>query len=65
MQVTLESNTAKGAPSRTVFLSMAANDYIELMWASDSTNVTLDALPATAFSPAAPASILAVTQIQQ
>ena len=65
MQVTLESNTAKIITSRTVFLSMAASDYIELMWAADSTNVTLDAIAATAFGPAAPASILAVTQIQQ
>ena len=65
MQVTLESNTAKIVVSRTVFLSMADGDYIELMWAADSTNVTLDAIAATAFGPAAPASILAVTQIQQ
>jgi len=65
MQVSLESNSALATPSRTVFLSMADGDYIELMWAADSTNVTLDAIAATAFGPAAPASILAVTQIQQ
>lgn len=65
MKVSLESNSALATPSRTVSLSMAAGDYIELMWAADSTNVTLDAIAATAFSPAAPACILVVTQIQQ
>lgn len=47
------------------FFSLAANDYIEMAFAADSTNVTIDNVAATAFAPAAPAIILAVTQIQQ
>lgn len=47
------------------FFSLAANDYIEMAFASDSTNVTVDSVAATAFAPASPAIILNVTQVQQ
>lgn len=46
-------------------VSLDANDYIELAFASDSTAVTVDNVAATAFAPAAPAVILSVTQVQQ
>lgn len=46
-------------------VSLAANDYIELAFASDSTNVTIDTVAATAFAPGAPAVVLSVTQVQQ
>ena len=46
-------------------VSLAANDYIELAFASDSTAVTVDNVAATAFAPSAPAVILFVTQVQQ
>jgi hypothetical protein len=65
MQVTLESNTAKIVAARMGLTSIMAGDYLELVFASDSTNVTLDAIPATAFGPSAPACTLAVAQIQQ
>jgi len=51
------------ALSETV--SLAANEYIEMAFAADSTNVTVDNVASTAFAPAAPAIILAVTQVQQ
>ena len=41
-----------------------ASDYVELYWAASDTNVTLDALAASAFAPAAPSAIVSVTQIQ-
>lgn len=62
-KISLESATALSTPSRSMFFSLAAGDYIELMWASDSTNVTLDAQAATAFAPSAPACIVNVTQV--
>lgn len=65
LKVSLESGNALSTPSRSVFFSLDADDYIELMWASDSTNVTLDTIASTAFAPAAPACILTVDQIQQ
>lgn len=46
-------------------VSLAANDYIELMFAASDTAVTIDTVAATAFAPAAPAVILEVTQVQQ
>lgn len=61
----MDSGTAVRSPSRSLLISMAANDYVEIMWASDDVNVTLDALAATAFAPAAPAAILTVNQEQQ
>lgn len=61
----LESGTAIGTQSRSMFFSLAANDYIELMWASDNVNVNLDAIVGNAYSPAAPAVLVTVDQIQQ
>jgi hypothetical protein len=46
-------------------VSLAANEYVELAFAADSTNITVDSVAATAFAPAAPAVVLSVTQVQQ
>lgn len=46
-------------------ISLAAGDYVETMFASDNTAVTIGAVAATGFAPAAPAVALEVTQIQQ
>ena len=46
-------------------ISLAANDYIEIMFASTSTNVTLNAVAPTAFAPGSPAANLVIEQIQQ
>jgi hypothetical protein len=45
--------------------SLNAGDFIEIMYAADSTNVSIATVAATAFAPAAPAAILAVTQTEQ
>jgi hypothetical protein len=45
--------------------SLVAGDFIEVMYAADSTNVSIATVAATAFAPAAPAVILAVTQTEQ
>ena len=46
-------------------VSLAANDYIEIVMASTNANVSLIAAPATAFAPGSPAVNLVVEQIQQ
>lgn len=46
-------------------VSLAANEYIEIMFASTDTNVTLDAVASTAFAPGSPAANLVIEQIQQ
>jgi hypothetical protein len=45
-------------------ISLAANDYVELYWAANNTNVTLDAVAASAFAPAAPSVLVNVSQLQ-
>ena len=46
-------------------ISFSANDFIEIMYASDSTNISISSVAATAFAPAAPAAILSITQNEQ
>lgn len=65
MITSLDSGTAIRTPSRSLFFSLLAGDYIEVMFASDSTNMTVDNIAATAFAPAAPAATLSVNQEQQ
>ena len=45
--------------------SLQAGDFIEVMYAADSTAVSIATVAATAFAPAAPAVILAVSQTEQ
>ena len=45
--------------------SITAGDYVEVMYASDNANISIATVAATAFAPAAPAAILAVTQTEQ
>ena len=63
--VTISLNGAYTPIALNEAVSLAANGYVELVFAADSTNVTLDAVPATAFAPIAPAVVLEVTQTQQ
>jgi hypothetical protein len=49
--------------SRAAKFDVAAGDYLQVMWAVDSTQGFLDARAATAFAPAAPATTLAITRM--
>lgn len=67
-RITVAGNNSTVVPSWDYSVSMAANDYFELVWATDNTNVTLLADPAqtTPFvRPAVPSVLLTVTQIIQ
>ena len=46
-------------------VSLGANEYVEVMYAADSTNISIAPVAATAFAPGAPAVTLEVTQVQQ
>jgi hypothetical protein len=48
--------------SRTI--SMNASDYVEVVFAADSTAVSAGSIAATAFAPGAPAVMLSVAQVQ-
>jgi hypothetical protein len=63
--VTTSVNGAYTPVSVNEAVSLAANGYVELVYAANSTNVTIDAVASTAFAPSAPAVVLEVTQVQQ
>ena len=59
----LHQNDATVVVSRSAKFDVSANDYLQVMWAVDSTSGSLDASAATAFSPAAPATTLHITRM--
>jgi len=63
--VTVSTNNAYTPIALNEAVSLAAGEYVELMYAADSTNVRIDAVPATAFAPASPAVVIEVNQVQQ
>lgn len=60
--VTISSNGGKLAPAWNFPVLMQANDTFTLMWATDSTSVSLSAEPSTGFCPSIPSVILTVSQ---
>ena len=63
MKTALHQNNAVLVISRSAIFEFDAGDYLEAMWAVDSTNGSLHATAATAFAPAAPASTIAITRL--
>jgi hypothetical protein len=63
MKNALHQNGSVLVVSRSALFDLSAGDYLEAMWAVDSTNGFLDATAATAFAPAAPASTIAITRL--
>ena len=65
MKATITGASTTLSVSRSMFFSLNAGDYIEAMWATDDTGVTLESAPSTAFAPATPSAIMSVSQIAQ
>lgn len=65
MVCALHTNGATLTVSRSAIFELAAADYIEAMWATDSTSGLLKAHAATAYAPASPSVTLAVIRIRQ
>ena len=63
MKNALHQNGSVLVVSRSAIFEINAGDYLEVMWAVDSTSGFLDATVATAFAPAAPASTIAITRL--
>jgi hypothetical protein len=67
--VTISVNAAYTPLSMAEFFSLDAGDYIELWWQADNTNLALVTVAAGGTAPndypAAPAALIAVTQVQQ
>ena len=63
MKSALHQNNAVLVISRSSVFNVSAGDYLEAMWASDSTNGFLHSTAATAFAPSAPSSTIAITRL--
>lgn len=63
MKNALHQNGAVLVVSRSAIFNFSAGDYLEAMWAVDSTSGFLSASAATAFAPAAPATTISITRL--
>jgi hypothetical protein len=63
MENALHQNNATFVTSRSAILQLSAGDYVEMMWAVDSINGTLEAHPATAFAPTNPAATVSIVRL--
>jgi hypothetical protein len=64
MLASLHQNNSTIVISRTAIFHVSAGDYLEAMWATNSTSGFLQAAAATAYAPAAPSTSLSVTRIR-
>jgi len=62
-KVNLLGNGVDITPSWSFIQSMQNNDYFQLMYACDSTAISINAPPSTAFCPATPSATLRVNQV--
>ena len=63
MKNSLHNNGAVFITSRSAIFQLNAGDYLEAMWAVDSTDGSLQAAAATAFAPAAPAATISIVRL--
>ena len=64
MVASLHNNGATIVVSRDSIFQFAAGDYLEAMWATDSTSGSLLAHAATAYAPASPSVTMAISRVQ-
>ena len=62
--ITVNINGGFAPISLNYTISLLATDYVEIYWAADDTNVTLDSIAASAFAPAAPSVLVNMSQLQ-
>jgi hypothetical protein len=63
MVASLHNNGATIVVARDSLFQFAAGDYLEAMWATDSTSGFLEAHAATAYAPASPSATLAINRV--
>lgn len=61
--ITTSGNNAGAVAAWNFVVNLTAGDYFELMWAADSTTVTIQSLAASGVRPAVPGVILTVTSL--
>ena len=62
--ITVDINSGYVPISLNYTVSLAASDYVELYWAANDTNVTLDAIAASSFAPSTPSVLININQLQ-
>jgi len=65
IKVSIDTNGGTIVMSRSALFSVSAGDYIEARWATDDTDVLLEAHAAETFCPATPSVTLSVARIHQ
>ena len=63
MENTLHQNGSTLVVTKSSILQLSAGDYIEVMWATNSTNGYLEAVAATAFAPATPSATISMVRL--
>lgn len=63
--ITVDINNGFVTLTTSEVVSLAANEYVEVYYAADSTNISFSPVAATAFAPGAPSVLVEVTQLQQ
>ena len=63
MENTLHQNGSTLVVTKTAILQLSAGDYIEIMWATDSTSGYLEAVAATSFAPATPSATISMVRL--
>jgi hypothetical protein len=63
MENTLHQNGSTLVVTKTAILQLSAGDYIEVMWATDSTSGYLEAVAATTFAPATPSATISMARL--
>jgi hypothetical protein len=63
MENTLHQNGSTLVVTKTAILQLSAGDYIEILWATDSTSGYLEAVAATSFAPATPSATISMVRL--
>ena len=63
MENTLHQNGSTLVVTKSAILQLSAGDYIEIMWATDSTSGYLEAVSATSFAPATPSATISIVRL--
>ena len=63
MKNTLHQNGSTFVVTKSAILQLSAGDYIEIMWATDSTSGYLEAVAATSFAPATPSATISMVRL--
>lgn len=63
-KLTVPSNAPYVVAAWNYIITVAANDYVQLMWLTDNSNIVIEAEPATANTPGIPSLILTAVQVR-